>query len=79
MDRPPAYFALKQDGSEFPVEIGLNPIGSSDGIQVLASVVDITERKLVEEEIRALNVTLECRVKQSTEQIQGLKSRFEPW
>src|SRR5580765_1294652 len=70
-------FALKQDGSEFPVEIGLNPIGSSDGIQVLASVVDITERKLVEEEIRALNVTLERRVKQRTEQIQALNATLE--
>jgi len=70
-------FALKQDGSEFPVEIGLNPISSPCGIQVLASVVDITERKLVEEEIRALNVTLERRVKQRTEQIQALNATLE--
>ena len=70
-------FALRMDGSEFPVEIGLNPINSSGGLQVLASIVDISERKLVEEEIRALNVTLERRVKQRTEEIEALNATLE--
>lgn len=38
-------FACRADGSEFPVEIGLNPIDTEDGPMVLASVVDITERR----------------------------------
>src|SRR5260221_2239954 len=38
-------FAARKDGTEFPVEIGLNPIETDDGIVVLASVIDITERK----------------------------------
>ena len=37
--------AVRKDGSEIAVEIGLNPIKTSDGLAVLASVVDITERK----------------------------------
>ena len=36
---------VRKDGEEFPLEIGLNPIRTSDGMQVLASVVDISERK----------------------------------
>ncbi len=38
-------FARRKDGSEVPVEIGLNPIETTDGQMVLASVIDITERK----------------------------------
>src|SRR5262249_42771732 len=36
----------------FPVEIGLNPIQTPQGLLVLASVVDITERKQAEEKFR---------------------------
>src|SRR5882724_2599571 len=43
-------FAQRKDGSEFPVEIGLNPIQTPQGILVLAAVVDISARKLAETE-----------------------------
>lgn len=44
-------FARRADGSEFPVEIGLNPIETENGVMVLASVVDITERKRAQQRI----------------------------
>jgi PAS domain S-box-containing protein len=40
--------AVRKDGSEVPVEIGLSPIDSQEGTFVLAAVTDITERKKVE-------------------------------
>jgi len=43
-------FAIKKNGSEFPVEIGLNPIETQNGIQILVSIIDITQRKIFEEE-----------------------------
>jgi PAS domain S-box-containing protein len=44
----------RRDGSEFPVEIALNPIQTGDGDFVLAAVTDITERKRQEEKFRAV-------------------------
>ena len=42
--------AFRKDGSEFPVEIDLNPIQTPQGFLVLAAIVDISARKLAEEE-----------------------------
>lgn len=45
---------VRKDGTEFNVEIGLNPGEGSGGLFVLASILDISERKRLEEERRAL-------------------------
>ena len=53
-----ALRAVRRDGSEFPVEIGLTPVRRDRGLAVLAVVVDITERrqagKAMQEKIIAL-------------------------
>ncbi|MFO1204895.1 MAG: PAS domain S-box protein [Burkholderiales bacterium] len=41
-------FAVCSDGTELPVEVGLNPMQTSEGMFVLASVVDVRARKQAE-------------------------------
>jgi PAS domain S-box-containing protein len=49
--------ARRRDGSEFPVEIGLNPVSHNGRSAVLATVIDISERKRAQQGQHARAVT----------------------
>lgn len=67
--------ALRKDGSEVPVEIGLSPIEMADGLFVLAAVTDITERKDIEER-RAQLLVREQTARAEIERASQLKDEF---
>jgi diguanylate cyclase (GGDEF)-like protein/PAS domain S-box-containing protein len=51
MGRRRDLMAQRRDGTVFPVEVGLNPVHTSQGRLVVSAIVDLSERKRAEERI----------------------------
>jgi PAS domain S-box-containing protein len=81
---------LKQDGTEFPVEISLSPFKSAKGAFVVAFVIDTTIRKQNEERIlrqnqrleqlagdlQNLNENLEVRIRERTQDLEEAHNKL---
>lgn len=43
---------LRKDGSEFPVEVGINPVETGEGPLILSVILDLSERKQAEKRVQ---------------------------
>jgi PAS domain S-box-containing protein len=62
-------YALRKDGRQVPVEIGLTPIETEEGPCILASIVDITQRKRAEEILKRDKESLERLVDERSKEL----------
>ena len=50
----------RKDGSEFPVEVGLKSVQTATGLVIIATIMDVTERKQIETALRQAKETAEA-------------------
>jgi len=55
--------AVRADGTEFAVDINLSPFEGETGGSVVCVIRDVSDRKLAEEQIKSLNLSLEQRTR----------------
>ena len=70
-------YALRKDGQEVAVEVGLSPMRLDNESYVIAALADITQRKQAEDALQQLNAELEQRVAERTRQLLSSNRELE--
>ncbi len=71
-------YGRRRDGSEFALEIGLTPLTTPEGKFVISSIIDISERKKLEDLLKEKNELLESNISHLKQiEIQLLKRNKE--
>ena len=68
---------ISKDGRRFPVEVGLRPTQTPGGRMVVATVIDISGRKAIEERLRRHEEELERLVAERTRELEAAQQEKE--
>lgn len=72
-----SFGAVRKHGEEFSVEIGLRPTEVEGERMVVATVIDITERRRIEERLRRYDEHLEELIEQRTQELRETQAQKE--
>lgn len=70
-------YALRKNGTEFPVEISLSHYKDENEMLVISFIIDISERKKHEQDIQRLNLELENKVNERTKVLKEALNELE--
>ena len=71
------FYALRKDGLQFPVEIGLSHGEIEDGKIVVASIINVTQRKLIEDRLLQHEEDLESLIVERTKKLHEAQAEKE--
>ncbi len=77
MGRGLTFIAVRKNGTEFPVEISLSPVAVGGETRVIAIIRDVTERRRIEQETRAMEDRFNGALKEKNTQLEGRNHEVE--
>ncbi len=70
-------YGIKKDGTQFPVEAGLNPFEMDGKTYVMSLIIDISVRKETQRQIHELNNELEGKIKVRTSELEESVNKLQ--